>query len=52
MKKNILAISLITCFSGMAFSQQNPDILNWYNGGKAGMRTDKAYKKLKKHKKN
>lgn len=48
MKKNLLAVSMIICMSSGAIAQQNPDILNWYNQGKTGMRTEKAYKKLKK----
>jgi cell wall-associated protease len=48
MNKKFTAITLMTCFGSLAFAQQNPDILNWYNGGKGGMQTEKAYKKLKK----
>ena len=39
--------------AGVSYSQQAEEsvdkkVLNWYNGGKAGMNTEKAYKKVKK----
>ena len=45
----ICAIAL----SGVSHSQGaensvDKKVLNWYNGGKAGMYTEKAYKKVKK----
>lgn len=51
MKKNFinLGIALLTIgFSSMLFAQENKQILNWYNGKKPGMETEKAYKLLKK----
>ncbi len=45
----IFALSL----SGSLVAQEEPSkkILNWYNGKKSGMQTDKAYKKILKNKK-
>ncbi|MBU2018843.1 MAG: hypothetical protein KJ941_04275, partial [Bacteroidetes bacterium] len=48
MNKNVIALGILLAFGGTAFSQSKPTFADWYNGGKAGMRTDKAYKKLKK----
>ena len=36
--------------TGLSHGQVDKKVLNWYNGGKAGMQTEKAYKKLKKRK--
>tara|TARA_R110002072_G_C7976148_1_gene535472 strand:- start:8581 stop:10275 length:1695 start_codon:yes stop_codon:yes gene_type:complete len=46
-----LALSLFAiAITGFSHGQVNKEILNWYNVSKAGMQTDKAYKKLKKRK--
>ncbi|MBL1280181.1 MAG: S8 family peptidase [Fluviicola sp.] len=46
-----LALSLFAiALTGFSHGQVDKDILNWYNVSKAGMQTDKAYKKLKKRK--
>jgi cell wall-associated protease len=50
MYKKTILVGLALAFSSAFFSQENKEIVNWYNGGKAGMQTDKAYKKLKKRK--
>ena len=49
MKKHTikLTLSILTIgFSTIIYGQVDPKILNWYNGGGAGMQTEKAYKKL------
>jgi len=51
MKKIVITLSLSIFAIGLnniLHAQQNPKILNWYNGKGAGMHTEKAYKKLKK----
>ena len=55
MNKTVIKLSLgllVLGMSSLSFGQQQEDVdkkvLNWYNGGKAGMQTEKAYKKLKK----
>jgi len=57
MNKIVFKVSLGLLFLGMSslsFGQNQEDVdkkvLNWYNGGGAGMQTEKAYKKLKKRK--
>ncbi len=57
MNKIVIKLSLGALFLGMSslsFGQNQEDVdkkvLNWYNGGGAGMQTEKAYKKLKKRK--
>src|SRR5690606_23270897 len=50
MKKKVIQLSLFLFAMGIGNilnAQVSKDILNWYNG-KAGMQTEKAYKKLKK----
>ncbi len=52
MKKRIITLSVALFGIGIMnvlTAQTNAEILNWYNG-KAGMRTEKAYKALKKQK--
>lgn len=52
MKKRIILLSLSIFAIGITNivgAQVDPEIVNWYNG-KLGMKTDKAYKKLKKKK--
>lgn len=52
MKKKVIRLSLFLFAMGIGNilnAQVSKDILNWYNG-KAGMQTEKAYKKLKKRK--
>jgi len=46
----LVASALLLSYSGSA-QDVDPDIINWYNGKKYGMSTDKAYKKLLKGKK-
>ncbi|MFN5910915.1 MAG: peptidase S8, partial [Bacteroidota bacterium] len=52
MKKIIITLSFGVFafgFSSLLYGQQvSPEILNWYNGNKPGMETEKAYKILKK----
>lgn len=51
MRKRVIQLSLSIFAIGIGNfinAQVNPEIVNWYNGKGAGMRTDKAYKKLKK----
>lgn len=52
MNKRVIQLSLSLFAFGitnMLYAQDvDKKVLNWYNGGKAGMQTDKAYKKLKK----
>lgn len=36
--------------TNLVYGQVDKKVLNWYNGGGAGMQTEKAYKKLKKRK--
>ncbi len=54
MNKNIFTLSLSALFIGASSISLAQDVdkkvLNWYNGGGAGMQTEKAYKKLKKRK--
>lgn len=53
MNKRIIQLSIAVFTIGLintCFSQENKEILNWYNGKGSGMETDKAYKKLKKRK--
>lgn len=40
--------ALIGAYFSTATAQVDKDVLNWYNSKKAGMSTEKAYKKLKK----
>ncbi|MGJ8661503.1 MAG: S8 family peptidase, partial [Bacteroidota bacterium] len=48
-KKTIL-VAVAIAFGHLTFAQATSKTENWYNKGKAGMQTDKAYKKLKKRK--
>lgn len=52
MKKLVVRLSFVFALgmSNVVFGQVNKDVLNWYNGGGAGMQTEKAYKSLKKKK--
>ncbi len=53
MKKTIIKLSLAVFALGIAnviYGQETKEILNWYNGKKPGMETEKAYKMLKKRK--
>lgn len=53
MKKRIIILSLSLFSFGISnflYSQENKEIINWYNGKGPGMETEKAYKKLKKKK--
>ncbi|MDB4323959.1 S8 family peptidase [Crocinitomicaceae bacterium] len=46
-----LTLSIVAFgYSALSYSQVDKKVLNWYNGGNAGMETEKAYKKLKKRK--
>src|SRR5690554_1658976 len=50
MKKIIIRLSLSLFALGLtstAFGQVEKGVLNWYNTGKAGLQTEKAYKLLK-----
>lgn len=52
MKKRVIQLSLSIFALGITnivSAQVDPEIVNWYNG-KSGMKTEKAYKKLKKRK--
>lgn len=44
--RNILVIALLVASFGAKAQEVDKKILNWYNGKKYGMGTDKAYKKL------
>ena len=51
MKRIILKLilpALIGVYFSTAYAQVDEDVLNWYNTKKAGMSTEKAYKKLKR----
>lgn len=48
MNKNIIVLGAFVLATFGAMSQKAPSFADWYNGKKAGMRTDKAYKKLKR----
>jgi subtilisin family serine protease len=51
MKKIIIQLSLAVFAIGITnffYAQDTKEILNWYNGKKPGMETEKAYKMLKK----
>jgi len=48
-KKTIL-VAVAIAFGHLSFSQASKKTKNWYNNGKAGMQTEKAYKILKKRK--
>ena len=51
MKKLIVRLSFSFFALGISnavIGQVDKDVLNWYNGGGAGMNTTKAYKALKK----
>ncbi len=48
-KKTIL-VAVAIAFGHVTFAQATSETENWYNKGKAGMQTEKAYKKLKKRK--
>ncbi len=48
MIKNTILVAAGLAFGFTFFAQELPKEANWYNKGKAGMQTDKAYKKLKK----
>lgn len=50
LQKLLVASALFLSYTGIA-QDVDPDIINWYNGKKYGMSTDKAYKKLLKGKK-
>lgn len=52
MKKLVVRLSFFFALglSNVVFGQVEKDVLNWYNGGGAGMQTEKAYKTLKKKK--
>ncbi len=53
MKKTIINLSLAVFALGITnviYGQETKEILNWYNGKKPGMETEKAYKMLKKRK--
>lgn len=53
MKKRIIRLSLAIFAFGitnLVYGQENKEIINWYNGKRPGMETEKAYKKLKKKK--
>lgn len=53
MNKIVIKLSLglfAVGMTGLSHGQVDKKVLNWYNGGKAGMQTEKAYKKLKKRK--
>lgn len=50
MNKKTILVSLVLAFGFTTFAQEKPSFTDWYNQGKAGMQTDKAYKKLKKRK--
>lgn len=55
MNKRIIRLSIAIFafgFTNLLYAQENKEIVNWYNGKKPGMETDKAYKKLKKRKSN
>lgn len=53
MNKLLLALVALTALNASAqeMDKETKEILNWYNGTKYGMHTDKAYKKLLKDKK-
>jgi subtilisin family serine protease len=52
MKKTVITLTLglfVFGITNVIYAQdKNQEILNWYNGKKPGMETEKAYKKLKK----
>ena len=53
MNKIVIKLSLglfAVGMTGASYGQVNKKVLDWYNGGKAGMQTNKAYKKVKKRK--
>lgn len=52
MKKRIILLSLLFSLgiTNFFFSQENKEIINWYNGKGPGMETEAAYKMLKKKK--
>lgn len=52
MKKIFVKVSmaiLVLGISSTSFGQVSSKVLNWYNGGGVGMKTEKAYKRLKNH---
>lgn len=50
MIKKTLLVAVAIAIGNFTFSQASKQTENWYNKGKAGMETEKAYKKLKKRK--
>ncbi len=44
--KNVFVVALMLLFFNVNAQEVNKKILNWYNGKKYGMSTDKAYKKV------
>jgi subtilisin family serine protease len=48
MIKNTILVAVGLTLSITLFGQSNAKYHNWYNKGKAGMQTEKAYKKVKK----
>ncbi|MFA7274353.1 MAG: S8 family peptidase [Crocinitomicaceae bacterium] len=50
MIKKTFLVAVVLAFGITSFAQKAPETANWYNKGKAGMDTEKAYKKLKKKK--
>lgn len=48
MKRTIFFVGALLMFNSISYGQEAPKFADWYNGKKAGMQTDKAYKKLKK----
>jgi cell wall-associated protease len=53
MRMNFMKVSLLILGIGISVfssAQESKEVLNWYNGKKPGMETEKAYKMLKKRK--
>jgi len=48
----ILALLMGTLSNAQEMTKKEKKVLNWYNGTKYGMSTDKAYKKLLKGRKS